>query len=192
MFNNNADPHVFLKAISSKSTYSFEHGGEFTLQIRDITSRYGRPDFRYRILVRPQVPHVGEIAVAEADQINLRRGEPRKLAITVQFEEGFAGDVSFSVDGLPPGVKAYPALQYEDGRAPLEVAQNPEIVLPKDQKAAIVLVAAPDAPLTREPVVASLRCRPIAKGQLGSSLLVRSLPLMVVADLPKPKVEAEK
>jgi hypothetical protein len=192
MFNNNADPHVFLKAISSKSTYSFEHGGEFTLQIRDITSRYGRPDFRYRILVRPQVPHVGEITLAEADQINLRRGEPRKLAITAQFEEGFAGDVSFSVDGLPQGVSAYPALQYEDGRAPLEVAQNPEIVLPKDQKAAIVLVAAPDAPLTREPVVASLRCRPIAKGQLGSNLLVRSLPLMVVADFPKPKVEGEK
>ena len=192
MFNNNADPHVFLKAISSRSTYSFERGGEYVLQIRDITSRYGNPDFRYRILVRQQVPHIGEIRVEDADQINLRRGEPRKLAISAQFEEGFTGDVSFYVDGLPPGVEAHPVLQYQDGREPLEVAQNPEIVLPKDQKAAIVLVTAPDAPLTREPVVASLRCQAIANGRMGPSFLVRSIPIMVVASQPEAKVETGK
>ncbi len=192
MFNNNADPHVFLKAISSKSTYSFERGGEYILQIRDITARYGNPDFRYRILIRQQVPHIGETAVADAEQINLRRGEPRRLAVTAHFEEGFTGDVSFSVEGLPPGVEAHPALQYDDGRAPLEVPQNPEVVMPKEQKAAIVLVAAPDAPLTPQPVVASLRCRPIAKGRLGPSLLVRSLPIMVVASQPEVKAEAGK
>ena len=192
MFNNNADPHVFLKAVSARSTYKFERGGEYVLQVRDITSRYGSPDYRYRILVRQEVPHIGEISVEDADQLNLRRGVPRRLAITAQFEEGFAGDVVFSVEGLPPGVEAHPAMQYRDSRAPLEIAQNPEVVLPTEQKAALILLAGPDAPLTREPVMASLRCRPVAQGKLGPSMLVRSIPIMIVAGQPEEKSEKAK
>ena len=63
MFNNNADPQVYLKAVEPKATYTFDKGGEYVLQIRDITSRYGNSSYRYRILVRPEIPHVGEITV---------------------------------------------------------------------------------------------------------------------------------
>jgi hypothetical protein len=192
LFNNNADPHVFLKAISPRSTFTFERGGAYILQIRDITSRYGNPDFRYRILIRQQIPHVGEVSAGDADAINLRPGEPRKISLGAQFEEGFTGDVSFTMEGLPPGVQALPAAQYSDGRAPLEVAQNPEIVLPKEQKAAIVLVASPDAPITREPAIASLYCRPVARGKIGKNLLVRTFPVMIVAGQPGVKAETGK
>jgi hypothetical protein len=185
LFNNNADPHVFLKAIAPRATFTFERGGEYILNVRDITSRYGDPGFRYRILVRQQVPHVGEIAVAGAEQINLRPGEARKLAITAQFEEGFSGDVAVTLKGLPPGVQAFPAVPYSDGRAPLEVPQNPDIVLPKEQRAAIVLLTAPDAPPTAEPALAVVYCRPTAGGKLGESLRVRAIPLMVIADEQK-------
>ena len=180
MYNNNADPHVFLKAISPKSTYTFERGGEYVLQLRDITSRYGNPDYRYRILVRPEIPHIGEVSIESAEQLNLKRGEPMRLAISAGFEEGFTGDLSFAFEDLPPGVEVHPAVQYSDARAPLEIPQNPEIVSAKTQKTAIVLLASPDAAFTRQPVLAKLTCRPIAQGKLGPRLLVLEIPVMVV------------
>ena len=39
-----------------------------------MTSRYGDPGFRYRLLIRPQVPHVGDIQVLE-DRLNLKPGQ---------------------------------------------------------------------------------------------------------------------
>ena len=46
MFNNNADPQVYLKNVQPKAIYSFERGDDYTLQVRDITSRYGNPSYR--------------------------------------------------------------------------------------------------------------------------------------------------
>ncbi len=185
VYNKKADPHVFLKAISPRSTYTFERGGEYLLQVRDITSRYGSTDYRYRILVRPEIPHIGEVTVEGGEQDNLNRGEPKRLTITAGYEEGFTGDLSFAFEGLPPGVEAYPAVQYSDGRAPLEIPQNPDVVSAKAQKTTIVLLASPEAALTREPLLARLHCRPIAQGRLGPSLLVREIPVMVVEKPPQ-------
>ncbi len=195
MFNNNADPQVYLKAVRPKAIYSFERQGEYFLQIRDITSRYGNPSYRYRILVRPQIPHVGEISVTARDssdgnpdapkpiqisRLNLVRGAPKKLILTASYEEGFSGDLSFFFTGLPDGVEPFPAVQFNEGRAPLEVTQNPDAIAPKQQKTAIVLLARPEAPLTTEPRTVQLRCQLITNGKLGPSLLVREIPLMVV------------
>jgi hypothetical protein len=195
MYNNNADPQVYLKAAQPKATHSFERAGEYVLQVRDITSRYGNPNYRYRILVRPQIPHVGEISVipkenvdatpevakrSEVNRLNLARNAPKKLVLVASYEEGFTGDLSFTFTGLPAGVDAFPAVQFNEGRAPLEVTQNPDTIAPKQQKATIVLLASPEAVLTKEPRIVQLRCQPIGNGILGPSLLVREFPLMVV------------
>jgi hypothetical protein len=194
MFNNNADPQVYLRSVHPKAIYSFDRAGDYLLQVRDITSRYGGSSYRYRILARPQIPHVGEISVLardtpdgspqeaknEVNRINLVRTEPKKLILRASYEEGFSGDVSFFFTELPEGVQVFPAVQFNDGRAPLEVTQNPDIVVPKEQKAAIVLLASPTAPLTTEPRIVQLRCQLIANGKLGPNLLVRQIPLMIV------------
>jgi hypothetical protein len=202
MFNNNADPQVYLKAVQPKAIYSFERGGEYTLQIRDVTSRYAGSNYHYRILVRPEIPHVGEILVlardlpyevapgapkpTEINRINLARKEPKKLILVASYEEGFTGDLSFFLTGLPQGVQAFPAAQFNDGRAPLEVTQNPDVIAPKQQKAVMVLLASPEAPLTTEPRTVQLHCQPVANGRLGADLLVREIPLMVVeGSMPK-------
>ncbi len=96
------------------------------------------------------------------------------------YEEGFTGDLSFTFTGLPEGVQAFPAVHFNEGRAPLEVTQNPDTIAPKQQKTAMVLLASPEAPLTKEPRTVQLRCQLIANGKLGPSLLVREFPLMVV------------
>ena len=198
MFNNNADPQVYLKAVEPKATYTFDKGGEYILQVRDITSRYGNSSYRYRILVRPEIPHVGEITVTappnaeaanadvvkgiEISRINLAKGMAKELILVASFEEGFAGDLSFAFTGLPAGVQAFPAVRSYEERAPLEVTQNPDIIAPKQKKTAIVILASPDAPLTTEPRIVQLHCQTIVNGQLGPNLLVREIPLMVVKD----------
>jgi hypothetical protein len=205
MFNNNADPQVYLKAVESKATYTFDHAGEYVLQVRDITSRYGNSSYRYRILVRPEIPHVGEITVTsppsaeaanadvvkgiEISRINLEKGLAKKLILVASFEEGFTGDLSFTFTGLPEGVQASPALQSYEERAPLEVTQNPDVVAPKQKKTAIIILANPDAPLTSEPRIVQLHCQAIANGQLGPNLLVREIPLMVVDGSTQKKGE---
>jgi hypothetical protein len=206
MYNNNAEPQVYLKPVEPKATFRFEREGEYQLQVRDITSRYGDASFRYRILLRPQIPHIGEIAVLERDsgddmslpgielnRLNIRREEPKKIVLVASYEEGFTGDLAFTFEGLPQDVRAYPATQFNEGRAPLEVTQNAEIVAPKRQKSTVVLIAGAEAPLTSEPRLIRLYCQPISNGKLGAKLLVREIPLMVVERVdPKNRAQVEK
>ncbi len=193
LFNNNAERQVYFQSVEPKVIYTFDAGGEYVLQVRDITSRYGDPSYSYRILVRSQIQHVGEVLLGELepanritgkvtvlDRINLVPGQAKKLTIFTSHEEGFTGDVSFSMTGLPPGVEAFPAAEVNDTTAPTDVTVKPEIVLPKRQETTVVLLPEGDAPLTRTPVVVRLHCRPILKGKPGSTLLVREIPLMVV------------
>ena len=98
----------------------------------------------------------------------------------ISYEEGFTGDVSFALTGLPEEVYAFPAAEFNDGRAPVEVTLNPDITAPKQQKTTIVLLARAEAQTTSQPVLVHLHCRPIENGKLGLSFLVRDIPLMVV------------
>ena len=50
-------------------------------------------DFKYRVLIRQQAPHVGEIKIME-DFINLNAGQARKLTVLVEQEEGFNGYIT--------------------------------------------------------------------------------------------------
>jgi hypothetical protein len=187
VFNNNADRQVYLQGIEPKAIYTFERAGKYVLQVRDMTSRYGGPEYRYRILVRPQIAHVGEVSAAEADHLNLVRGRAKKLAIKTSHEEGFTGDVAFSFAGLPQGVAAFPSAEVNNQRAPTDIDDDADAVVPKVQTTTIVLMTAADAPLTSMPTVVQLLCRPIAEGRPGASLLVRKIPLMITAE-PEPKL----
>ena len=200
LFNNNGDRQVYLKDVEAKAVYTFERGGEYVLQVRDITSRYGGAGYRYRILVRPQIPHLGEVSVVErdragssdvsarkeSDHINLTRGQARKLTIVTSNEEGFTGAVSFWFAGLPEGVQAFPAAEADEGRAPTDVDEHAEAVAAKMQKTTVVLLASPKAPLTLMPKVVRLYCRPIAEGYPGSPLLVQEIRLMVTSAADQP------
>ena len=199
LFNNNADQQIYFKSVRPKVIYAFNAGGEYFLQVRDVTSRYAGPSYAYRLLVRPQIPHVGEVSLEKEtatfdangvesdriDRINLVRGRAKKLTIFTSHEEGFTGDVSFFVAGLPPGVEALAAAEVNDEREPTEVTVDPELILPKRQETTIVLLAGEDAPLTRLPAAIRLQCRPIVNGKPGSTLRVRDMPLMVVTE-PEP------
>jgi hypothetical protein len=192
LFNANADRHPYLKTVDPKVIYTFENGGEYVLRVRDVTSRYGQPEFRFRLLVRPQVPHVGEVSIGESDHINLIRGEAKKLTITTSYEEGFAGQVSFTFAGLPEGVQVSPGAELTDNKAPVDIDQNPERVAPKLQKTTVILLAQKGARLTSTPRLIHLQCQPILDGKLGPTLELRNIPLMVVEAPVSVRKEAGK
>ncbi|MFN0051004.1 MAG: hypothetical protein ACKV0T_02375 [Planctomycetales bacterium] len=182
LFNNNAERQIFIAAVMPKIVHRFEKPGEYTLQVRDITARYGDPTYRYRILVRPQVPHVGEISLGGVDCLNLERGRAGRVTLTTSYEEGFSGSVTFVFTGLPAGVQALPADILVDRKTATQITENAQTVLAPTSETTLVLAVSPDAPLTRLPQVVRVECRVLEQGKLGPALLVRELPVMVVAD----------
>ena len=169
----------YLKTVEPKTIYTFELGGEYYLQIRDVTSRYGDPSFRYRVLIRPQAPHVGDVVV-EQKQINLARGGAKKLTVTTDQEEGFAGEIALKVEGLPPGVDAVTGTEVDPDRGPPLDEGHKKRFVPKSQTAVIMLVASEDAPLTRWPKFIRVVARPVVDGKIGPPLPLEEIPLMVV------------
>jgi hypothetical protein len=183
------------KVIESKVTYTFGRGGKHVLEIRGLTSQAGGAGCQYRVLVRPQIPHVGKIDIVssfgrtfdgslkkgpEIDRLNLAQGEAKRITALVEQEEGFDGEIAFSLEGLPAGVAAFPAAQVEPDRPRVLDEGKKERFRPGSQFVTVILAAAPDAPPTRLPHWVHVRAKPVVKGVLGPELPVVSFPLMVL------------
>ena len=183
----------YQKTLERKTVYTFERAGEFTLQIRDITSRAAGSNFAYRVLIRPQIPHVGELRLLEharvaldgaigklSDHVNLKVGEAKKLSVTTAQEEGFAGEIAITAEGLPEGVRLLPATEVKPDAGPHRDEGQKERYVPKTEKATLILVAAANAPLTRMPQLIRVLAHAVVEGKLGPALLAGEIPLMVV------------
>ena len=68
----------YLKTVEPKTLYTFERSGEYSLVVSDLTRRFGNAGFRYRLLLRPQIPHVGEVRT-DTDRLNLVVGQASKI-----------------------------------------------------------------------------------------------------------------
>jgi hypothetical protein len=189
----------YRKTVQPKVLYQFQAGGEFTAQVRDITSRRGGPACRYRLLIRPQVPHMGEIEVTDhfvnpdgrqadypIDRINLVAGTAKKLSVRTSLEEGFAGSVITTIEGLPPGVELLPASETEpDDTPPLDQGDKRRF-LPKTSTTTLVLLARRDTPITTVPHFVRTVVTPVyPDGSLGMPLSVQPIPLMVTRANPE-------
>ena len=183
------------KVVEPKVVHTFERGGEYLLEVRDLTSRNCGLDFRYRILVRPQIPHVGSIEVAlslgrsldgslkkgpEVEHLNLAPGEVKKITVLTEQEEGFDGQIALNFEGLPEGVQAFPAAEAEPARPGVLDEGKKEQFRPGSQRVTIVLAARPDAPVSRSPFLLHVNARPVVNGKFGPLLPVQVIPIMVV------------
>ena len=177
----------YQKDVQAKSIHAFETEGEHIIRVRDLTSRMGSSTFKYRLLVRPQAPHIGELHVTE-EQLNIVRGEAKKLNVTTDQEEGYQGEVAIVVEGLPEGVSSLPGTEVKpEGGPPLDEGEKEKFV-PPSQTATVILAADENAPLSVEPQFIRVVARPVVGGKLGKPLRVGELPLMVV---DKPRMAAE-
>lgn len=173
------DGDDWLQSIEPKCVYAFERAGEYTLRMRNLGSRNGSPRFAYRILVRPQIPHVGDIKVKE-DRLNLVVGEAKKLALTTGQEEGFDGQIAVAIENLPQGVAVLPAADVEPALGPPLAKVHPERFVPKSQTLTLMLVAREDAPVTRSPQWVQVKAQPIVQGKPGKPFLAQEIPVMVI------------
>lgn len=171
------------KQIRPKVIHSFPRAGEFSLEIRDITAAFGGPSMAYRVLIRPQVPHMGQVHVEE-DHLNLVAGTATPLSLVTDQEEHFEGSIALSLAGLPPGVTAVAGTRAEPDAPPAVNEGRKERYVSRSRKATLVLVAAADAPATPVPVPVTVMAQPVEEGRLGRRTPVKDLLLMVVAPAP--------
>ena len=191
------DGDDWIKIVQPKTVYTFEQTGEYFLRVSDLTARQYGARFRYRVLVRPRIPHVGRVVPTtfgsrfyderEEDRINLVPGGTRRLNVVSSQEEGFDGEIILSVENLPPGVQVFPA-----AASPREInsqlgqiyekrgAIHPEWYLPRRLVTPLVLTAAPGAPVTPMPYFIRFTARPALQGRVGEAFSVYEMPLMVV------------
>ncbi len=179
----------WLKYLQSKTIFSFEEGGEFTLRLRDLTSRRGGERFSYRVLVRPQVPHVGVVTLAGGDHINLIPGEAKPLRVTLEKEEGFDHLVALHFENLPPGVQVLPTVA-QDKKSSQAIGHRSEVhrdrFFPRTQEVSLTLLADGATPASVLPRSVRLTARVVAEGRAGRPFPVRDLYLTVVnPDSPK-------
>jgi hypothetical protein len=175
--NNNG--LYMMKMIEAKTTVNLTTSGEYTIQVRDITTNSAGSDFLYRVLVRPQVPHLGKIEIAE-DHINLEAGSSHPVIVMIDREEGFSQYVSLDVEGLPAGVSVLPALENHEEPPPLPNGGRLERYVAKQQRSAVMLVAAQGAPVTGMPVRVRVMARVLREGRLFTAIVAKEIWLMVI------------
>lgn len=169
----------YLKTVEPKTLYTFERTGEYSLVVSDLTRRFGSAGFRYRLLLRPQIPHVGEVRT-DTDRLNLVAGQARKITVTTDQEEGYSGDIALVLEGLPEGVEFYPGTEVKAYQGPVPEDGLKPRFSPRSESVTIVLLAGADAAATPLPVKLRLLARPISDDGPGPGLLIKEIPTMVV------------
>jgi hypothetical protein len=176
------------KTLEPKTVYTFERAGTYYLRMSDLTNHAGNSDYRYRILVRPMIPHMGDIVPETIGSVTA--GEAKKWEVMAEAEEGFEGELAVSVENLPPGVRAYAAAAPgRESQSDVRGAIHPEYYRPQRVKTTLLLVASADAPPTRLPRMIRVVVAPVVKGKPGAPQVVDEYPLMVLrpalADSPQ-------
>jgi hypothetical protein len=171
---------AMTKSLQSKVIIPLREAGEYTMEVRELTADHAGPDFEYRVQVRPQLAHVGDIRML-VDHLNLAPEEAKTVKITFDREEDFRGGVAITAENLPAGVFAHTGSDFEEDRDPPEPIGKRERFLPRQERTTLVFAAAPDAPPTPQPHEIRLVVRPLANGRLGQVIATKSIPLMVVS-----------
>ncbi len=168
------------KSIQAKTILPLRDTGDYTVEIRDTTSDLADPGFRYRVLVRPQIPHVGQVKIDE-DHINLVPGNAKTIRVVFDREEAYSGAVAVSVESLPPGVDALAGADFEPDKDPPRSSSKRERYAPRTERSVVVFTASPEAAVMNSPQIVRIVVRPVADGKLGPVVATRQIPLMVVA-----------
>lgn len=169
----------YLRTIEPKTLYTFEQEGNYVLLIKDLTRRFGNPDFCYRLLVRDQIPHLGDVQT-EVDQLTLIAGQAKKIMVTTDQEEGFSGDVAISVEGLPEGVRVLPGTEVKEFKGLNPDEGRKERFVPLRQSVTIVFLTQKGFTGSLSPHLLRIIAQPISDGVLGKPLLVKEIPMMVI------------
>jgi hypothetical protein len=168
------------KTIQAKTVIPMREAGDYTIEIRDTTPDHASPGFRYRVQIRPQVPHLGQVKISD-DQINLSPGLAKTVRVMFDREEGYEGAVAVMAESLPAGVQAVTGADFEPDTDPPGFESKRERYTPRTDRAVVIFTAAADAAITPLPQVVRLVVRPVMDGKLGEIIGSKQIPITVVA-----------
>ncbi len=103
--NDDAEPSNRLNR-DARLEFSVKEAGDYSLAIRDL-SRLGGPDYGYRLTIRKSAPTFS--LSFDTDRPIVELGGSGTLKITAKRQEGFDGEISLEVLGLPKTISAAPA-----------------------------------------------------------------------------------
>ncbi|HVX65805.1 MAG TPA: hypothetical protein VHA11_04340, partial [Bryobacteraceae bacterium] len=89
--------------------------------------------------------------------------------------------VTAAVEGLPAGVTAMTAIENPQEKPPLPNGGRLERYVAREQRLSVMLVAAPDAPLTEMPARVRVSVRVVHEGRIQEPVAVEEIPVMVIA-----------
>jgi hypothetical protein len=173
---------AMTKSMQAKTILPLRDTGDYTLEIRDATADLAGADFQYRVQVRPQVAHVGQVKI-EADSVNLTQGQAKIIRVAFDREEDYQGAVTVSAESLPPGVSAVAAADFEPEKDPPPAVGKRERYTPRTERIVVVLTASAEAPVSAEPQEIRLLVRPLVGGKQGDVLSSKTIPMMVLPKL---------
>ncbi len=170
---------AMTKSLQSKAIVPLRNPGEYTVEVREATADLAGANFRYRVQVRQQVPHAGDVVI-DADHITLTPGESKTMRVTFDREEDYRGAVAVLTGQLPPGVQAVASADFEPDKDPPPTKGKRERFSPRTERSVVAFIASADAAATPEPAMVQVTVHPVADGKIGAALAVRAIPLMVV------------
>lgn len=171
---------AMFKGLQPKAIIPLRDTGEYTVEIRETTADLAETEFRYRVQVRPQVPHIGDVRIDE-DHVNLRPGDAKSIRVVFDREEDYRGAVAVSAESLPAGVSALAGADFEPDKDPPAHPGKRERYIPRTERTVLVFAAAGDAPATAGPQTVRIAVRPLVDGKPGAVIATKTIPMMVVA-----------
>ena len=166
------------KSIQAKTIIPLRDTGDYSIEIRDTTSDLAGPGFRYRVQVRPQIPHIGQVRIEE-DHINLAPGNAKTVRVAFDREEGYSGAVVVSAESLPPGVEALAGADFEPDKDPPRFSSKRDRYSPRTERSVVVFTASAEAALMNQPQIVRIVVRPLVAGKLGVIVGTKQIPFMV-------------
>ncbi|MDX1983413.1 MAG: DVUA0089 family protein [Bryobacteraceae bacterium] len=170
---------ALTKSLQAKTIVPLRDPGTYTVEIRDVASDLAGPGFHYRVQVRPQVPHAGQVRI-DADIVNIAPGEAKTVRVVFDREEDYRGAVAVGAESLPEGVQALAGADFEPDKDPPAYTGKRERYLPRTERAVVVFTASADAAATPQPVVIRIVVRPVMDGKAGAVLAFKEIPMLVV------------
>src|SRR5262245_27409223 len=171
---------ALTKSMQSKTILPLRDLGDYTIEIRDASADFAGANFRYRVQVRPQVPHVGQVRI-DSDTLNLTQGQAKTIRVAFDREEDYRGAVMVAAESMPPGVSAVAGADFEPDHDPPSTIGKRERYTPRTERVVVVVTAAPDAQVATQPQEVRLVVRPLVDGKPGDILATKTFPMMVLA-----------
>ena len=139
----------------AEDVVSLRAQGDYSLEIHDVTADIAGGELRLPRAPDPApIPHLGKVEV-EQERINLAPGAAKQISVANRARRKLRGLGCPDRGRIASRCAGVAGSEAEEDKPPLMNGGKVERYFPKKQKSVLLLMAAPDAPLSSMPQVAT-------------------------------------